>query len=262
MPDVVTDQTSAHDPLNGYVPAGYTLERPRAARLRPERYVRESRASMARQCAAMVRLQGAGRCLRLRQQPARRGAHGGFAEAFAYPGFVPAYMRPLFWEGSARSAGCALGRPGRHRGDRPRDARAVPRERGPAPLAAAGARADRVPGTAGAHLLARVRRAHRAGLGSTSSCARARSTAPIVIGRDHLDSGSVASPYRETEAMRDGSDAIADWPLLNAMLNISWARPGSRSTTAAVSALAARSTRARRWWPTARTRARAGSSAC
>ena len=170
---------------------------------------------------------------------------GGFERAFDYPGFVPAYIRPLFCEGKGPFRWVALS------GD-PADIAATDRavleefpddERLRA-LDPAGRRADRVPGPAGADLLARLRRARTgSGCASTRWCARGELTAPIVIGRDHLDSGSVASPYRETEAMADESDAIADWPLLNALVNTSsgasWV---SASTTAAASASGARST--------------------
>ena len=154
----------------------------------------------------------------------RAGAElGGLAHdrAYAYPGFVPAFVRPLFCEGKGPFRWAALsGDPADILATDRAVARAVPRER-PAPaLAPDGRGAGGVPGAARADLLARLRRARpgRAS-GSTSSWRTARCRAPIVIGRDHLDSGSVASPYRETEAMRDGSDAIADWPILNALVN-------------------------------------------
>ena len=158
---------------------------------------------------------------------------------------MPAYIRPLFCEGKGPFRWVALS------GD-PADIAATDRavlEEFPdderlARWIQPRRRADRLPGAAGAHLLARLRRAPRgSGCASTSWCARGELQAPIVIGRDHLDSGSVASPYRETEAMADGSDAIADWPLLNALVNTAVGRDvGERSTTAAASASAARST--------------------
>ena len=146
---------------------------------------------------------------------------GGYDRAFDFPGFVPAYIRPLFCEGKGPFRWVALS------GD-PADIAATDRavlelfpDNEPLrPLDPGSRRAGRLPGPAGADLLARLRRARqRPGCGSTRWSPRARSSAPIVIGRDHLDSGSVASPYRETEAMLDGSDAIADWPLLNALVN-------------------------------------------
>ena len=220
--DVVTDQTSAHDPLNGYIPRGHSPEDAAALRAKdPERYVEEARASMAVHCEAMVAMQKAGAEVfdygnNLRGEAQR----GGFADAFSYPGFVPAYIRPLFAEGKGPFRWVALS------GD-------------PADIAATD---DSVSALFpdDDHLqrwmrLARERvhfqglparicwlgygERDRAGLAFNDLVARGRVKAPIVIGRDHLDSGSVASPYRETEAMRDGSDAIADWPILNALLN-------------------------------------------
>jgi urocanate hydratase len=224
IPDVVTDQTSAHDALAGYIPAGLTLEEADALQCSdPARYVEESRRSMARHCEAMVGF-------------ARRGAQvfdygnnlrgearlGGYAEAFSYPGFVPAYIRPLFCEGKGPFRWVALS------GD-------------PADIAATDdAVLELFPEDD--RLVRWVRQARerihfqglparicwldasqraRAGLRFNELVASGAVSAPIVIGRDHLDTGSVASPYRETEAMLDGSDAIADWPVLNALLNTS-----------------------------------------
>ncbi len=224
VPDVVTDQTSAHDPLGGYVPSGYTLEQ--AAELResdPDRYVRESRASMARQCAAMVRFQERGSVVFDYGNSLRAEARtAGFAEAFSYPGFVEAYVRPLFCQGIGPFRWAALS------GD-PADIAATDR-----------AIVELFPENEGLQRWMRMAKEriafqglparicwlgygerHRAGLRINELVRSGEVTAPIVIGRDHLDSGSVASPYRETEGMRDGSDAIADWPLLNAMLNVS-----------------------------------------
>ena len=146
---------------------------------------------------------------------------GGFDRAFAYPGFLPGLHPPAVLRGQGPvPLGRPVRRPGRHRRHRPGRARGVPRRRGAGPLDPPRRRAGRVPGPAGADLLARLRRARTAsGCASTRWSAAASVPAPIVIGRDHLDSGSVASPYRETEAMADGSDAIADWPLLNALVN-------------------------------------------
>jgi urocanate hydratase len=223
VPDVVTDQTSAHDPLGGYVPAGLAPEQ--AAELRerdPERYVTAARETMARHCAAMVAFRDAGAEVFDYGNNLRTEAlEGGFERAFDYPGFVPAYVRPLFCTGTGPFRFAAL-------------------SGNPADIAAADAAlAELFPENASLQRwlrLAKERIAfqglparicwlgygerHRAGLRLNELVRSGEIEAPIVIGRDHLDSGSVASPYRETEAMQDGSDAIADWPILNAMLNV------------------------------------------
>jgi urocanate hydratase len=220
--DVVTDQTSAHDPLEGYVPAGLSLDE--AAELRasePEEYRKRSYASMAEHCAAMVSFLDAGAVTFDYGNNLRAGAEkGGFARAFAYPGFVPAFVRPMFCEGKGPFRWAALS------GD-PADIAVT--DRAIAELFPQDERlhrwlrmaAERV---AFQGLPARIcwlgyGERHRAGLRFNELVASGAVTAPIVIGRDHLDSGSVASPYRETEDMKDGSDAIADWPILNALLN-------------------------------------------
>jgi urocanate hydratase len=220
--DIVTDQTSAHDPLGGYVPGRMTLEQ--AARLRatdPEEYVDRARRSIAAHCAAMVGFKDAGAEVFDYGNSLRAEAKlGGFERAFDYPGFVPAYVRPLFCEGKGPFRWVALS------GD-PADIAATDRavlDEFPddEPLhrwiAAAGER------IAFQGLPARIcwlgyGERHRLGLRFNAMVASGELSAPIVIGRDHLDSGSVASPYRETESMADGSDAIADWPLLNALVN-------------------------------------------
>ena len=216
--DIVTDQTSAHDPLDGYVPA--TTEDPDALRAEhPEEYVAQARRSMAAHCAAMVGFKDAGAEVFDYGNSLRAEAKlGGFERAFDYPGFVPAYIRPLFAEGKGPFRWVALS------GD-PADIAATDRavlEEFPddEPLA-------RWITAAGEHvafqgLPARIcwlgyGERHRLALRFNNMVANGELKAPIVIGRDHLDSGSVASPYRETEGMRDGSDAIADWPLLNAL---------------------------------------------
>jgi urocanate hydratase len=222
VPDLVTEQTAAHDPLNGYVPIGLSLAE--AAELRaedPAGYVERAKAGMAEEVSSMLwmKAQGAevfdyGNNLRACAQEA------GCERAFKIPGFVPAYIRPLFCAGKGPFRWVALS------GD-PADIAATDE----AVLAA-------VPGDADLHAwigLARSRVAFqglparicwlgygdraRVGLAFNDLVRTGRVKAPIVIGRDHLDCGSVASPYRETEAMKDGSDAIADWPLLNAMVN-------------------------------------------
>jgi urocanate hydratase len=221
-PDVVTDQTSAHDPLDGYVPAGLTLEE--AADLRatdPEGYVKRSLASMAEQCEAMVGFGDAGAVVFDYGNNLRAGAReGGFDRAFDYPGFVPELIRPMFCEGKGPFRWVALS------GD-PADIETT--DRAVADLFPEDERLRRWLDLAEGRvsyqgLPARIcwlgygERA-RAGLRFNELVASGRVSAPIVIGRDHLDAGSVASPNRETEGMRDGSDVIADWPILNALLN-------------------------------------------
>ncbi|HWH23300.1 MAG TPA: urocanate hydratase [Candidatus Limnocylindria bacterium] len=220
--DVLTDQTSAHDALHGYVPAGLDLEA--AAGLReadPDEYVRRAMDSMAQQVRAMLALQAAGAVtfdygnnIRAQAQAA------GVDDAFDFPGFVPAFIRPLFCEGKGPFRWVALS------GD-PADIRRTDKavlELFPDDAALARwihmAQA-RVPFQG---LPARIcwlgyGERDRAGLRINELVASGAISAPVVIGRDHLDAGSVASPNRETEAMRDGSDAIADWPILNALVN-------------------------------------------
>jgi len=219
--DIVTDQTSAHDPLS-YVPTG--LDADEAAELRqrdPETYVKRSRQSMAEHCAGMVAFldKGAevfdyGNSLRAEARDA------GFDRAFDYPGFIPAYIRPLFCEGKGPFRWVALS------GD-PADIAATDQAvlaefPDNEPLARwvrmAGERV-RFQGLPARICWLGYGERDRMGLRFNELVASGRVRAPIVIGRDHLDAGSVASPYRETEAMADGSDAIADWPLLNALLN-------------------------------------------
>ena len=219
--DIVTDQTSAHDPLS-YVPAGLTVAEADELRRRdPVAYTARARASMARHCAAMVAFADRGVEVFDYGNSLRREAElGGFERAFAYPGFLPAYIRPLFCEGRGPFRWAALS-------GEPADIGATDRavlEEFPdnEPLARwIRLASDRV---AFQGLPARIcwlgyGERHRMGLRFNEMVATGKVQAPIVIGRDHLDSGSVASPYRETEDMRDGSDAIADWPLLNALLS-------------------------------------------
>jgi urocanate hydratase len=220
--DIVTDQTSAHDPLRGYVPRGYSLDEARDLRADdPDTYVKAARESMAAHCEAMVGFQDGGAEVFDYGNNLRGEAKlGGFADAFAYPGFVPAYLRDLFCEGMGPFRWVALsGDPAdiRETDDALRklfpDNRSLHRWLDMAE--------DRV---AYQGLPARIcwlgyGERDRAGSAFNDLVAAGKVAAPIVIGRDHLDSGSVASPYRETEAMLDGSDAIADWPILNALLN-------------------------------------------
>jgi urocanate hydratase len=223
-PDVVTDQTAAHDPLVGYVPLGFSLED--AAELRasdPHRYIDLARASMARQVADMVACQDRGSIVVDYGNNLRTEAKaGGFADAFAYPGFVPAYIRPLFCRGVGPFRWAALSGDGHDIAATDQAMRALFPDN--AKLHRWLDQASRRVAFQG--LPARIcwigyGERHRAGLRFNELVRSGELHAPIVIGRDHLDSGSVASPYRETESMRDGSDAIADWPLLNAMLNVS-----------------------------------------
>jgi urocanate hydratase len=218
--DVVTDQTSAHDPLDGYVPAG--LDDPVALRRSdPDAYVRLSRESIARHCEAIVALARKGAVAFDYGNNLRGEAQlGGFADAFAYPGFVPAYIRPMFAEGRGPFRWVALSGDATdiRRTDRlvtelfPHDETLVRWIR----LAG-----ERVPFQGLPARVCWLGYGERAEFGERIDelVARGELAAPIVIGRDHLDSGSVASPFRETEDMRDGSDAIADWPILNALVN-------------------------------------------
>nr|ASV47136.1 urocanate hydratase [uncultured bacterium] len=219
--DVVTDQTSAHDPLS-YLPAGVELaDWPAYAAAKPEEFTDRARESMARHVEAMVGFLDAGAEVFDYGNSIRDEARqGGYGRAFAFPGFVPAYIRPLFTRGKGPFRWAALS------GD-PADLRTTDR----AVLDLFDddhlhrwirAARERVPQQG---LPARIcwlgyGERDRAGARFNELVASGAVSAPIVIGRDHLDCGSVASPYRETEAMADGSDAVADWPLLNAMVNV------------------------------------------
>ncbi|MDQ1647518.1 MAG: urocanate hydratase [Cryptosporangiaceae bacterium] len=219
--DIVTDQTSAHDPLS-YVPEGIDLaDAAEYARQKPAEYTDRARASMAKHVEAMVGFLDAGAEVFDYGNSIRGEAKlGGYERAFDFPGFVPAYIRPLFCEGRGPFRWAALS------GD-PADIAATDRaildefgenEQLERWIRMAGER------VAFQGLPARIcwlgyGERHRAGLRFNELVARGEVAAPIVIGRDHLDCGSVASPYRETESMADGSDAIADWPLLNALVN-------------------------------------------
>jgi urocanate hydratase len=222
IPDLVTDQTSAHDVLNGYLPIGFTLEEGAELRKRdPETYIQKSKESIKQHVEAMVALQKAGAVVFDYGNNIRQVAKDeGLEEAFAFPGFVPAFIRPMFCEGKGPFRWAALS------GD-PEDIHAI----------------DEVILKEFAHdehLCKWIRMAQekvafqglpsricwlgygdRAKLGKiiNEMVESGKVSAPIVIGRDHLDCGSVASPNRETEAMKDGSDAISDWPILNALIN-------------------------------------------
>jgi urocanate hydratase len=222
VPDVLTDQTSAHDELNGYVPAGLSLHEAERLRERdPDEYIRRSKISMARHCEAMVGLMREGAVTfdygnNLRGQ----AKDAGYDDAFAYPGFVPAYIRPLFCQGKGPFRWAALsGDPEDiYRTDElvldlfPEDehlARWIRKAREQVKFQGLPSR------------ICWLGQGDRAkfGLALNDLVAKGEISAPIVIGRDHLDTGSVASPYRETEGMKDGTDAVADWPVLNALLN-------------------------------------------
>jgi len=221
-PDFVTDQTSAHDPVHGYLPAGWTLARWRELQHSdPAAVEKAARASMRDHVAAMLEFWRAGVPTFDYGNNIRQVAlDAGLADAFAFPGFVPAYIRPLFCRGIGPFRWAALS------GD-PEDIRRTDEKV-----------KELLPDNAHLHRwldMARERIAfqglparicwvglgdrHRLGLAFNEMVAKGELKAPIVIGRDHLDSGSVASPNRETEAMKDGSDAVSDWPLLNALLN-------------------------------------------
>ncbi|HHT72811.1 MAG TPA: urocanate hydratase [Firmicutes bacterium] len=222
VPDVVTDQTSAHDPLNGYVPKGMTLQAAEKLRTEdPEEYIRLAKESMAVHVQAMLALRQAGAVVFDYGNNIRHQAKGmGVENAFDIPGFVPAFIRPLFCEGKGPFRWAALS-------GEPADIYAIDER-----LCQEFAHDER--------LVRWIRMAQqkvafqglpsricwlgygdraRLGLIINDMVRNGEIKAPIVIGRDHLDAGSVASPYRETEGMRDGSDAVADWPLLNALVN-------------------------------------------
>jgi len=223
MFDLVTDQTAAHDPLNGYVPSGLSAGDAAALRVSdPDGYVQRARESIVRHVEGMLEFVRLGSYVFDYGNNLRGEAReGGLTEAFSYPGFVPAYIRPLFCRGVGPFRWAALS------GD-PADISAIDRtlkelfpddpllqrwlELAPERVAYQG-------------LPARIcwlgygDRA-KAGLAINELVRSGDVKAPVVIGRDHLDSGSVASPFRETEAMQDGSDAIADWPILNALINV------------------------------------------
>jgi urocanate hydratase len=221
-PDVVTDQTSAHDPVNGYLPKGWTLDRwMRERETDPKAVERAAKASMATHVRAMLDFWNAGvPTLDYGNNIRQMAKDEGVEDAFAFPGFVPAYIRPLFCRGIGPFRWCALS------GD-------------PEDIYKTDAKVkELLPDNAHLHRwldMAKGRIAfqglparicwvglgdrHRLGLAFNEMVRSGELKAPVVIGRDHLDSGSVASPNRETEAMRDGSDAVSDWPLLNALLN-------------------------------------------
>ena len=221
--DLVTDQTAAHDPLTGYVPIGLGVEAAAALRASdPQEYVRRARESIVSHVRGLLELVRAGCYVFDYGNNLRGEAHeAGVEDAFTYPGFVPAYIRPLFCRGVGPFRWAALS-------GEAADIEAIDRElvelfpddtllRRWLELAPGRVEFQGLP--ARICWLGLGDRA-RAGLAINELVRAGRVAAPVVIGRDHLDAGSVASPYRETEAMRDGSDAIADWPILNALLNV------------------------------------------
>jgi len=222
QPQLVTDQTSAHDPLNGYIPVGCTLDQ--AARLRaddPRQYVERSKASMAIQVRAMLGFHQRGIPTFDYGNNIRAMARdAGVANAFDFKGFVPLYIRPLFCEGLGPFRWVALS--GEPEDIARTDAKArelFPERKELHRWLDHARRRIRFQGLPARICWLGYKERHRLGLAFNEMVCSGELKAPIVIGRDHLDSGSVASPYRETEGMRDGSDAVADWPLLNALLN-------------------------------------------
>ncbi|HSS64361.1 MAG TPA: urocanate hydratase [Gammaproteobacteria bacterium] len=221
-PDLVTDQTSAHDPLNGYLPAGWTLERAVDMRSKdPKAVVAAAKASMAIQVRAMLEFHASGVPTvdygnNIRQMASEEGVE----DAFAFPGFVPAYIRPLFCRGVGPFRWAALS------GDEEDIYRTDEKVKALIPddphlhnwLDMARGRIH-FQGLPARICWVGLGQRARLGLAFNDMVATSELSAPLVIGRDHLDSGSVASPNRETEGMRDGSDAVSDWPLLNALLN-------------------------------------------
>jgi len=222
IPDVVTDQTSAHDPLGGYVPMGVSLAEAEALRKRdPKQYIERAMKSMAVQVEAMLEMKRRGAVVfdygnNIRQQ----ACNAGVKDAFSYPGFVPAYIRPLFCEGKGPFRWVALS------GD-PADIyktdevvlREFPEDKRLAQWIRFAREKVKFQGLPARICWLGYGERAKFGKAINELVRQGEISAPIVIGRDHLDAGSVASPNRETEGMRDGSDAIADWPILNALLN-------------------------------------------
>ena len=222
-PDIVTDQTSAHDPVNGYLPQGWTLGQWEERRERdPKAVAKTAKATMAKHVAALLAFQKRGAVVVEYGNNLRAMAtEGGAEDAFTFPGFVEAYVRPLFCEGKGPFRWVALS------GD-PEDILKTDRKV-----------RELIPDDPFLHNWLDKAQAHirfqglpsricwvglgdrdRLGLAFNEMVAKGELSAPLVIGRDHMDSGSVASPTRETEAMADGSDAVSDWPILNALLNV------------------------------------------
>jgi urocanate hydratase len=221
-PDLLTDQTSAHDPINGYLPKGWTLERWAAMRDQDPKQVEEAaKASMAEHVQAMLDFQAAGvPTVDYGNNIRQMAKEAGVANAFDFPGFVPAYIRPLFCRGVGPFRWAALS------GDPEDIAKTDAKVKELIPdnphlhnWLDMAARKIKFQGLPARICWVGLGDRDRLGLAFNEMVAKGELKAPVVIGRDHLDSGSVASPNRETEAMRDGSDAVSDWPLLNALLN-------------------------------------------
>ena len=220
--DLVTDQTSAHDPLNGYVPAGMSLAEVAEARRRdPQEVIRRSKLSMAAQVKAMLQMKERGSHVFDYGNNLRQGAKdAGLEDAFGFPGFVPAYIRPLFCEGMGPFRWAALS------GD-PEDifktdevvAKLFPHKKSLLRWLELARKRIHFQGLPARICWLGYGEREKAGLAFNELVRTGAVKAPIVIGRDHLDCGSVASPNRETEAMKDGTDAVADWPILNALVN-------------------------------------------
>jgi urocanate hydratase len=222
VPDVVTDQTSAHDPVNGYLPAGWTVAQWESRRaIDPAGVAEAAKASMVVQVRAMLDFKARGAVVldygnNLRQMARENGV----ANAFDFPGFVEAYVRPLFCRGKGPFRWVALS------GD-PEDIiktdrkvlELIPDDPFLATWIEKAQRNIQFQGLPARICWLGLGDRHRVGLAFNEMVARGQVSAPIVVGRDHMDSGSVASPNRETEGMLDGSDAVSDWPLLNALLN-------------------------------------------
>jgi urocanate hydratase len=222
-PDMVTDQTSAHDPINGYLPAGWTLEKAEATRRSdPQAIERAAKESMAVHVRAMLDFHRAGvPTLDYGNNIRQMAKEMGVTDAFDFPGFVPAYIRPLFCRGVGPFRWCALS--GEAEDIYRTDAKVkalIPSDRHLHNWLDMARQKIKFQGLPARICWLGLGERARIGLAFNEMVAKGELKAPIVIGRDHLDSGSVASPNRETEAMRDGSDAIADWPLLNGMLNV------------------------------------------
>jgi urocanate hydratase len=222
VPDIVTDQTSAHDALNGYVPNGMTLEAAgELRRTKPQEYVARSTAAMADHCRAMVDMQHAGAVVFDYGNGLRGQARdAGVEEAFSYPGFVVAYIRPLF----ARGAGpfrwaCLSGSAADLAATDEAVLKAFPDDDNLQRWMRFAAAKVKGQGLPSRICWVGYGERHVAGQAFNELVRSAAVTAPVVIGRDHLDAGSVASPERETEGMLDGTDAVADWPILNALVN-------------------------------------------
>ncbi len=222
VPDIVTDQTSAHDPLNGYFPEGLSVAEANTLReADPDSYLERSMASIRKHCEAIVALQEMGSIAVDYGNNLRGYARdAGFENAFAYPGFVPAYIRPLFCEGKGPFRWAVLsGDPDELRRTDELVLELFPEDEHLARwIRLAQERVEFEGYPARICWLGHGDRA-KFGLALNEMVASGELSAPVVIGRDHLDTGSVASPFRETESMKDGTDAVADWPILNALLN-------------------------------------------